>query len=58
MGWGDGVGGWGRLMGRCCWVGSHFHDWIDYNGALFSRVLLELGGTFSGFWGSENSDTR
>ena len=26
-----------RLMGMCRWMGSHFHDWIDYNGvALFS----------------------
>ena len=29
--------GWGvltykRLMGMCRWMGSHFHDWIDYNG--------------------------
>ena len=21
-----------RLMGMCRWMGSHFHDWIDYNG--------------------------
>ena len=21
-----------RLMGMCCWMGSHFHNWIDYNG--------------------------
>ena len=19
------------LMGMCRWMGSHFHDWIDYN---------------------------
>ena len=25
-----------RLMGMCRWMGSHFHDWIDYNGAAFS----------------------
>ena len=25
-----------RLMGMCCWMGSHFHDWIDYNGVAFS----------------------
>ena len=24
------------LMGMCCWMGSHFHDWIDYNGVAFS----------------------
>ena len=32
--------------------GSHFHNWIDYNGVTFE--LLEWGRTFSG-WGSENS---
>ena len=30
-----------RLMGMCCWMGSHFHDWIDYNGVAFSIELLE-----------------
>ena len=45
---------WGKLMGMCCWMGSHFHDWIDYNRAVFSRELLEPGSTFSGFWGTEN----
>ena len=24
-----------RLMGMCCWMGLHFHDWIDYNGVAF-----------------------
>ena len=38
----------------CCWMGSHFHDGIDYNRAVFSRELLELGRTVSGFWGTEN----
>ena len=38
----------------CCWMGSHFHDGIDYNGTVFSRELLELGRTVSGFWGTEN----
>ena len=23
------------------WMESHFHDWIDYNGAAFSVKLLE-----------------
>ena len=23
-----------RLLGMCHWMGSHFHDWIDYNGIL------------------------
>jgi len=25
-----------RLMGMCRWMGSHFHDWIDYNGVAFA----------------------
>ena len=25
-----------RLMGMCRWMGSHFHDWINYNGVAFS----------------------
>ena len=39
-----------RLMGMCRWMGSHFHDWIDYNGVTFSIKLLEWGRTFSDFW--------
>ena len=30
-------------------MGSHFHDWIDYNGVAFSVELLEWGRTFSDF---------
>ena len=41
-------------MGRCCWIGSHFHDSIDYNGVAFSVELLEWGRIFSGFGGGEN----
>ena len=41
-------GGGGTLM--CSWMGSHFHDWIDYNGVAFSTELLEWGRIFSGFW--------
>ena len=33
----------------CRWMGSHFHDWIDYNGVPFSIELLRCGGTFSVF---------
>ena len=40
-----------RLMRMCCWMGSHFHDWIDYNGVAFSIELLEWGRIFSGFRG-------
>ena len=35
----------------CRWMGSHFHDWIDYNGVAFSIELLEWGRIFSGFGG-------
>ena len=34
----------------CRWMGSHFHDWIDYNGVAFSIELLEGGRTFAGSW--------
>ena len=37
----------------CHWMGSHFHDWIDYNGVAFSIELLEWGRTFSDFWGKK-----
>ena len=30
-----------RLMGMCCWMGVHFHGWIDCNGVAFSLELLE-----------------
>ena len=36
---GGGVGGvlpYKRLMGMNGWMGSHFHDWIDYNGVAFT----------------------
>ena len=37
-----------RLIGMCCWMGSHFHDWIDCNGVSFPIELLEWGCTFLG----------
>ena len=41
-------------MGMCRRVGSHFHDWIDYNGVALSTEflteLLEWGRKLSGFW--------
>ena len=40
-----------RLMGMCRWMGSHFHNWIDYNEVAFSIELLEWGRTFSDFLG-------
>ena len=38
------------LMGMCCWIGSHFHDWIGYHGVVLSIELLEWGGMFSDFF--------
>ena len=41
----------------CRWMGSHFHNWINYCacGVALLKELLEWGCTFSGFWESENS---
>ena len=36
-------------------MGSHFHNWTDYNGVTFLVELLEWGRKFSGFLGQENS---
>ena len=48
---GGGVLPYKRLIGMCRWMGSHFHDWIDYNGVAFSIDLLEWGRKFSDFGG-------
>ena len=40
-----------KLMGMCHWMGSHFQDWIDYNGVTFLAELPEWGRTFSGSLG-------
>ena len=48
---GGGVLPYKRLIGMCRWMGSHFHDWSDYNGVAFSIDLLEWGRKFSDFWG-------
>jgi len=32
---GEGVLPSDRLIGMCRWMGSHFHDWLDYNGIAF-----------------------
>ena len=54
---GEGGGGRGRvlpsitLLGMCRWMGSHFRNWVDYNGVVFLVELLERGRTFSGFMG-------
>ena len=39
-----------RLMGMCHWMGSHFHDWIDYNGVAFS-IVTRMGSHIFDFWG-------
>ena len=52
---GGGALAYKRLIGMCRWMGSHFHDCIDYNGITFLVELLEWGRTFSGFLGEENS---
>ena len=36
---GGGVLPYKRLMGMCRWMGSHFHDWIDYNGVAHFRIF-------------------
>ena len=56
MGW---VFGWvlpiNGLMGMCCWMGLHFHNWNDYNEEAFSTEfpaeLVEWGRKLSGYWG-------
>ena len=54
-GGGGWMGGWvlpsKRLLGMCRWMGSHFHNWTDYNGVTFLVELLEWGRKFSGFLG-------
>ena len=44
------------LMGMCRWMGSLFHDWIDYNGVAFLTELLaceqafgRTGSLFTGY---------
>ena len=48
---GGGVLPYKRLIGMCRWMGSHFHNWSDYNGVAFLIDLLEWGRKFSDFWG-------
>ena len=36
----------------CRWMGSDFHDWIDYNRVAFSVMqLLEMGSHIFEIWG-------
>ena len=34
----------------CLWMGSHFYDWVDYNGVVF-LIVTRMGHVFSGFGG-------
>ena len=47
-----------RLMGMGRWIGSSFHDWIDYKGVAFSVELLEWDRIFSGFGGNNILESR
>ena len=40
----------------CRWMGSFFHDWIDYNGVAFSTRITRMGRTFSDFWVKKGLD--
>ena len=39
-----------RLLGMCRWMGSHFHDWTDYNGVTF-LVVTRMGSQIFGIYG-------
>ena len=51
---GGGVLPYKRLIGMCRWMGSHFHDWIDYNGVAFSIEFTRMASLIFGFWGWES----
>ena len=36
-------------------MGSHFDDWVDYNGVAFLIELLQWGRTFLDFFGLDSS---
>ena len=35
----------------CRWMGSHFHDWIDYNVVAFSESFFRMGSHIFCFFG-------
>ena len=39
------------LIGMCRWMGSHFHDRTDYNGAAFSSIFYRVTRMGSHFCG-------
>ena len=48
---------WGVLpyksqMEMCHWMGSHFHDWSDYNEVAFS-IVTRMGSQILGFLGKQ-----
>ena len=47
---GGGVLPYKGLMGMCRWMGSYFHNCIDYNGVAFSRVT-RMGSHIFRFFG-------
>ena len=49
--WGEVVLPTKSVMGKCRWMGSHFHNWIDSKGVTFLIELLEWGCTISEFLG-------
>ena len=40
-------------MGVCCWMGSHFHDWIDYYGVAFYKCYYNGVIHFQDFGGQK-----
>ena len=48
---GEGVLPYERLMGMCCLMGSHFHDWIEYDWAAFFNRVTRMGSHIFGFFG-------
>ena len=51
---GEGVLPYERPVGMCCWMGSHFHDWIEYDGAVFFNTVTQNGvAHFRIFWGKK-----
>ena len=40
------------LLEMCCWMGSHFHDWIDHNGVAFSDIFNRVTRMGSYFFGT------
>ena len=48
---GGGVLSTNRLMRMCRWMGSHFHDWIDYSGVVFFNRVTRMGSQIFGILG-------